>query len=318
LSLENISPLKNVNSIRIYEEIMRFVNLNKNKKHINVKEYIVSYLDLRFLLGMNNSKEYRLFADFRRFVLVPIQKEILLYTNLHFEIEEIKEKNKVKYLRFFDIKIKNEQLELPLFDRNNEIKESEDENIQFVEVKKREKRLKFTEEQTEVKETSKFTTEQLEKLEIYLKDVFSHKEIKSKYDFDYIEFYYNKVKEISDRGIAKNFAGLLYDMLITDKFNFRELKIKAEIKRNKEIAKKKIEEEREQDAKEKLEIKKNMEEQEYKRLESVFDTLPYETQKELLEKIYKETPFYKTNDGKIWNPVKWAVAKMYEKTIKRQ
>ena len=314
LSLENIFPLKNVHSIRIYEEIMRFVTLNRNKKRINVKEYIISYHDLRFLLGMNTSKEYKLFADFRRFVLHPVQREILLYTNLSFEIEEIREKNKVKYIRFFDITVKNEQLELPLFDENNIKKDFEEEQIEKIQIKEEKEKQEIIVEKTKTKEGQKFTGEELEKLEIYLKDVFSHKEIKEKYDFDYIEFYYKKVKEIEAKGLAKNFAGLLYDMLITDKFNFKEFKVREEIKRKKEIAAKKEFEEKELSEKERAKREKEENEREHNRLESIFDSIPKDVKEELLEKLYAENPFYKTEDGKIWNPTKWAVVKMYENT----
>jgi len=312
LSLENIFPLKNVHSIRIYEEIMRFVTLNRNKKHINVKEYVISYQDLRFLLGMNTSREYKLFTDFKRFVLYPVQREILLYTNLYFDIEEIREKNKVKYLRFFNITVKNEQLELPLFDENSIKNIVKVEQIETIKPAEEKETQEIVDKQPEIKEGQKFTDEQLEKLDVYLKDVFSHKEIKEKYDFDYIEFYYNKVKEIEAKGIAKNFAGLLYDMLITDKFNFKEFKTREEIKRKKEIAEKKVREEKNLQEKEKAAKKKQAEEQEIKRLESVFDSIPDEIREKLLEKVYAENPFYKTDDGKIWNPAKWAVVKIYE------
>jgi len=304
LSLENIIPLRNVHSIRVYEEIMRFINLNKNTKRIKVKEYIISYQDLRFLLGMDGSKEYKLFADFRRFVLYPIRREILLYTNLSFDIEEIRERNKVKYLKFFDITIKGEQLELPLFEsENNNVQNEQTEDIQ------KPVDTKINEE----KGIQMFTEEQNEKLDKYLEGVFSADEIKSKHSFDYIEFYYKKAKELDDKGFVKNFPNFLYDLLNNDKQKYYELREKKIKQEEKKIAKEKAEKEMKKQKEQEEKEKKEKEIANQKRWTAMFDSLDEEKKKTYLEKLYAMNDFYKSFDKTdISDFTKWQIGKMID------
>ena len=288
LSLENIVPLKNPHSIRIYEEIMLFVNLNKNKRHIDVKEYIISYADLRFLLGMDTSKEYKLFADFRRFVLHPVQKEIFLNTDLSFEIEEIRERNKVKYLRFYDITIKNEQIEMAFDEGEN--------SGEILETK-----------------PAKFTEEQLEKLDKYLAEVFSADEIKEKYDFDYIEFYYDKARDLERTGSVRHFPSFFYKLLSEDKYNFAELKSKEQKKKEKEIAKQKAEKAQKIKTAQEEKSKREQEKAEAEKFEKIFDALSEEVREIYLQEVYAKNLLYKDFDKDNFSKfTKWAVGKLAE------
>jgi hypothetical protein len=95
-------------------------------------------------------------------------------------------------------------------------------------------------EKIEQKDKPKFTDEQFEILDKYLDGIFSADEVKSKYEFDYIQFYYKKAKDLDEKGTIKDFAGFLYTSLIEDKYDFYQSKEKKRQQEERKIAKEKL------------------------------------------------------------------------------
>ena len=100
--LGNILMMKSKYSPRIYE----FLKCNEFKKQKMIE---FSLNQLRKLLKVENV--YLLYADFKRFVLFPAQKEINTLTDISFTFEEIKKGRKVDKIRFY-ITSNNKHIEL--------------------------------------------------------------------------------------------------------------------------------------------------------------------------------------------------------------
>lgn len=95
--LGNILRLKSMYSIRIYELLRQYRKLKK-------REFTVE--SLKSTLKIDS--EYPLYKDFKKFVLVPSQKEISEKTDIEYAISEIKKGRKVIGLIFY-IKEKNKE-----------------------------------------------------------------------------------------------------------------------------------------------------------------------------------------------------------------
>ncbi len=100
--LGNILMMKSKYSPRIYE----FLKCNEFKKQKMIE---FSLNQLRKLLKVENA--YLLYADFKRFVLFPAQKEIDTLTDISFTFEEIKKGRKVDKIKFYITSNKNMELE---------------------------------------------------------------------------------------------------------------------------------------------------------------------------------------------------------------
>ncbi|MFZ4773736.1 MAG: replication initiation protein [Terrimicrobiaceae bacterium] len=89
--IKNIVQLKSQFSIRIYE-------LLKQYKKIGQRLFLVS--DLRSILGIEDG-QYKLYADFKRKVILIAQKELAKKTDISFRFEEIKIGHGVGQIRFY-------------------------------------------------------------------------------------------------------------------------------------------------------------------------------------------------------------------------
>jgi len=89
--LKNVVQLKSQFSIRLYE-------LLKQYEKIGLRLFDVA--DLRSILGIRKN-QYKLYADFKRKVILTAQEELAEKTDISFEIEEIKVGRSVGKIRFF-------------------------------------------------------------------------------------------------------------------------------------------------------------------------------------------------------------------------
>ncbi|PRX19640.1 replication initiator protein [Orenia metallireducens] len=87
--LENILELKSFYSIRIYELL---------KQYERIKERKITITDLREILDVKD--KYKLYADFKRRILLQAQDEINQKTDLEVDFEEIKTGRKVTGIKF--------------------------------------------------------------------------------------------------------------------------------------------------------------------------------------------------------------------------
>ena len=94
-SLENILPLKSGYSIRMYEILKDWYELNK--RYGNKAEKIIKVDELREMLEI--PKSYK-FNDIKRFVLNKSKKELAEHTDIIFDFQEIKTGRKVTHLKF--------------------------------------------------------------------------------------------------------------------------------------------------------------------------------------------------------------------------
>ena len=99
IALDNISGLKSVYSIRIYELCQQFIK--SGNRLITVEEF-------RFLLGLDGS--YSQFKELNKFVVSPSVKELNIKSNLNIIVQQIKKGRKIHALHF--IFKEKEQLEL--------------------------------------------------------------------------------------------------------------------------------------------------------------------------------------------------------------
>lgn len=313
-------------SMRIYEELLRV----KNMENVIKIGHTLTVYEIFFMLGLDRNKEYKKWDDFRKRVLLPAQKEIKEKAGLLFEFDEIRQKNKVYQIRFYNIKEdtlfqQQEPLQLNLFNNNSfdnyvdsdsfpETKAQKFINTVLSNIKENiiEKDVEKSEQPNDNgivdEQKPKFTEEQLDKLDKYLEGIFSADEIKSKYEFDFIEFYYKKAQEIKESGTVKNFTNFYYNLMIEDTFKFQALNLKKIQQEEKRIAKEKLEKERK---KEKEQEEKKVQEHkklEEKRLIEIFNNLSEDDKKIYLEKFYSKNDLYK--ETSISNFTKWAIGKM--------
>jgi plasmid replication initiation protein len=87
--LKNICNLNSPNSIRIYELL---------KQYEKIGYRIIELVELKALLGIND--KHRLYADFKRYVLISSQKALKENTDLCFEFKEIKRGRRVDAIEF--------------------------------------------------------------------------------------------------------------------------------------------------------------------------------------------------------------------------
>jgi plasmid replication initiation protein len=88
--LKEIIQLKSTFSIRLYELL---------KQYEKIGERTFGLINLRKFLGIKE-KQYALYGDFKRKVLIQAQKELNEKNNISFKFEEIKEGRKVVKLKF--------------------------------------------------------------------------------------------------------------------------------------------------------------------------------------------------------------------------
>lgn len=88
--LENINKCDSFYSMRIYELL---------KQYQKIGERTIEISELREMLGIDK-KEYKLYGDFKRYVLEQAFKEINSKTDLEFEFKEIKTGRKVTSIKF--------------------------------------------------------------------------------------------------------------------------------------------------------------------------------------------------------------------------
>lgn len=90
-NIKNVIRFKSFYSMRIYELL---------KQYSNIGERIFELNDLRYILGIE-PEEYKLYSDFKRYVIKQAQKEINSNkTDMSFEFEEIKTGRKVTSIKF--------------------------------------------------------------------------------------------------------------------------------------------------------------------------------------------------------------------------
>ncbi len=98
--LENILELQSPYSFRLYEILKQYQTIGKRE---------ISLDELKFLLDLE--EKYKLYADFKRRVLLQAQKEFLKHTDIIFDFKEKKVGRRVTTLIFFiskNIKVKKE------------------------------------------------------------------------------------------------------------------------------------------------------------------------------------------------------------------
>ena len=120
VSLEKIAPLKSSYSVRIYTLLQQY-------KIIGYRRFEIS--ELKKTLGITT--QFKMYADFKKRVLKPAQKELLEYTDIGFTFDEIKEKRKIVAISIEIIKGKNKDYEglpepLPMFPEDEMYTISED------------------------------------------------------------------------------------------------------------------------------------------------------------------------------------------------
>ena len=330
IRLASMFKFRSSYSMRIYEELCRVKNMENVKKN----GHILTLADLCFLLEIDRSKEYRRYDNFKVRVLLSAQKEIQEKAEITFKMEEMRRGKSVHQIRFYDIKEKQQEaLQLQLFPDEilNVYKEDLVEDVQvqeFIEAVVVKENIVESKtgaesdtgainlfEQESKNSTPKFTQEQLENLDKYLEGIFSADEIKEKFPFEYIEFYYEKTKELDAKGIVKSFPNFLYDIIKKDKYKFQENRTKEKTKRQESVSRQKTE--KEQLEKKTKESQKQAEKREADRLEKVFDLISDDLKKKYLQDYYTKNPFAKSDNGEIHKATKWVVAEMYEK-IKQQ
>lgn len=89
--LKNVVQLKSQFSIRIYELL---------KQYEKIGQRLFSLADLRSVLGVEDG-QYKLYADFKRKVLLVAQEELTKKTDLSFSFEEIKIGHSIGQVRFY-------------------------------------------------------------------------------------------------------------------------------------------------------------------------------------------------------------------------
>ena len=115
--LEMLLSFKSQYTMRMYNLLKQYENLNKRDLDLQ---------QIREMLGIGK-EQYPLYGNFRERILEPVQKELKLKSDLHFEFDEIKHGRKVAAIRFriFTKKLVNTAcdkevivaaLDLPLFD----------------------------------------------------------------------------------------------------------------------------------------------------------------------------------------------------------
>lgn len=115
--LEMLLSFKSQYTIRLYALL---------KQYEKLKEREVALDKLREILGLKK-EQYQLYADFRRYVLMAVHKELNKKADLFFEYEEIKHGRKISAIRFriFSKAVNN------ILDKKNEIIVSESSNDQL-------------------------------------------------------------------------------------------------------------------------------------------------------------------------------------------
>lgn len=98
IALDNISGLKSVYSIRIYEMCQQFVSTGNR---------LITVEDLRFILGLGDS--YSKFKELNKFVITPSIKELNAKSNINVKVQQIKKGRYIHALHF--IFQEKEQLE---------------------------------------------------------------------------------------------------------------------------------------------------------------------------------------------------------------
>ena len=93
--LENILPLKSSYSIRLYEILKDWYEMNK--RYRNKAEKIIKLDELREILEIPKSYQYS--SHIKKRILEKSQKELELYTDIVFDFEEIKTGKKITHLK---------------------------------------------------------------------------------------------------------------------------------------------------------------------------------------------------------------------------
>jgi len=118
--LENVMRLRSVYSIRIYELLKQYQRIGKRTITID---------GLRSMLGIE-PKEYHLYGDFKRFVILVAHKEINEKTDISFDFREKKLGRKVNEIEFVinkkETESKSERLKRQREAKKRERKEQDD------------------------------------------------------------------------------------------------------------------------------------------------------------------------------------------------
>ena len=93
--LENILPLKSGYSIRMYEILKDWLELNS--RYGNKAEKIIKVDELREILEIPRSYQY---GDIKRRIIEKSKKELIEHTDIIFDYEEIKTGRKVTHIKF--------------------------------------------------------------------------------------------------------------------------------------------------------------------------------------------------------------------------
>lgn len=91
LNISNCIRLKSFYSMRIYELLKQYITIGMREFELN---------NLKHILGIEKD-EYKLYADFKRYVLKQAQKELNKKTDIYFDFEEIKTGRKVTSIKFY-------------------------------------------------------------------------------------------------------------------------------------------------------------------------------------------------------------------------
>lgn len=76
---------------------MRFYMLLKQYENLQTRDIAVE--ELRNIIGLD-TKRYKLYGDFKRSIILPVQKELKEKSDLFFEFEEIKQARRIAVMRF--------------------------------------------------------------------------------------------------------------------------------------------------------------------------------------------------------------------------
>lgn len=150
--LSNIAGLKSAYSLRIYELLKQYQDTDTKRGW-----YKVTLQDIKSRLNIADDK-YQQYKHFKEKVLKVAQNELIAKTDIHFELQEIKQGRKVETLHF-KIKPNNEIVK-------NEVEQTQESNQKIIEKAKKIKKKKV------VKKEHLETAETKAQKELRQKDIF--------------------------------------------------------------------------------------------------------------------------------------------------
>jgi len=207
-ALKNIVKFKSIYTIRIYEFLRQYLNTEHKIRTFELQDFRAKIGLIEFdKKGDIVSEKFKLYADIKRKILIPTQKELKKKADIYFDFEPIKTGRRVSDIKFILVE-------------NNDFKPTEP-------VEPESKKLPFTfkktkqdiqkNKQRELSKRDIVYQENKEKVNYFVQDILDFtKHEKSK------DFYY----KIAWKLVVKNKEGLIYQAISETKIDFMNKKIK--------------------------------------------------------------------------------------------